>query len=261
MVLHGEELLPIVMTGTIIGTNVEWLTTVFVHHMQSNTTATLLPQQQQSILSDGIPLDEFYYTWANATTAPSAEWQGMLVSFEGEESGIPLAAAQLLWDEDVPYSLTNPTKESIAGWFNASLSSLPDGDFTNGNYVNSTEDSWSFLASEFGITVKQVQMIGTWLRESFFITYTNPALVSTYAALDDGVQEVRDLGWLQWGACNVVSQVLKLSANEAFYFYPGGKPEYGCSDPLAPPLTVAQSKEVMPPPPPVTHQHFLFLKS
>lgn len=245
MVLHGEELLPIVMTGTIIGTNIEWLTSVFVHHMQSNTTASLLPLQQETILSGGTSLDDFYATWANETAAPSEEWEGMLVSFQGQQSGIPLAAAQLLWDDSVPYSLTNLTKESVAGWFNASVSALPDGDFTDGDYIDATTDSWSFLASEFGITVEQVQMIGTWLRESFFVTYTNPSLVTKFSALDNGVKEVRDIGWLQWAACNVVNQDIKVSANKAFYFYPGGKPEYGCSDPLAPPLSVDQSKQLL----------------
>jgi len=205
---------------------------------------SLLPLQQQAIIYD-TSLDDFYSTWANSTTPPSAEWDGMLVSFAGMPSGLPMAAAEQLWDPSVMYSLTNSSQESIAGWFNASISSLPEGDFTEGNYVNATLDSWTFLADRFGITETQVEMIGTWLREQFYTTYADPSLVATYSALDEGVKEVRDIGWLQWGACNVISQEVKISAAKAFYFYPGGKPEYGCSDPLAPPLTVAQSKELL----------------
>ena len=238
-----EEDLIVAFTGPAFWINMEWLTTVFVHHIQVDNQKTYLLSAQKAI---GATSNVFLATWANATSPPSAEWDGMIVSFRGSPSGISEESSAKLWDASVPYSLVNTKGDSTDLWFNATINHLINGSksLSQSHPLEIRVAAQEQLQNLFGLTPTQIEMIADWLRSSFYPIVENPGLIQTYQKDDSGVQEVADLGWLQWASCGVTA--LGRSAASQYHFGPGGKPDYGCF--IAgrlDKLTVDQSKQLL----------------
>jgi len=213
--------LTMAFNGPSYKTNMEWLTTEFVHHNQIDSQKKSLTTSQNNILANGTSINEFYTIWANSTYENSTLWNGMLVSYNGISSGISIESASMLWDSSIEYSLVNSKKETGELWFNATL---PDtSSYDKIPNIETRTSAQAQIQSIFNLTSSQTEMLANWLRNSFFIDVVNPSLISDYA--DEGVEVIEDLGWLQWGSCGVTGLE---SASKKYYFKPGGTIEYGC---------------------------------
>jgi hypothetical protein len=218
----NEEAMQFAFTGPAMGFNIEWLCTEFVLHIETTNQPTYLLSQQTLL---GNASASFYSTWANTTSinnAPSSQWAGMLVSYKGIASGITLDQATALWDPNQNNSLLNP--DTLDVWFMASASEPVNPILSNNRTANITQ-AQQLIQSTFNLTSSQTTMLIDWLKNSFFLTIVDPDLVSTYSAVDPGVEQISDLGWLQWASCGVTRSQ---SAAEIYEFIPGGIPEYGC---------------------------------
>ena len=245
----GEEGLVAGFAGPSMQYNVIWLTTIFVHHLKTTDMNTYLIQEQTNLLINSTSSD-FYSIWANSTTAPSSEWNGMLVSYQLTSSGISVNSAQMMWDAKDEYSFVNP--KAAGYWFNATFPTVvtPFGFEVE---IPPTSEARDLLQSHYNLTDVQFNMVVNWLNNSFFPTILDPALVSTYQEYDSGVQTVQDIGWLQWASCDVLGRGKK-SASEVYPFAPGGTPDYACFTttihfhhipiPISGNLTVNQAKQV-----------------
>lgn len=225
-----EEDLTVAFTGPAFKVNMEWLTTEFVHHIQVDNQESYLKQAQRSIL-DVTSESDFYSTWANATTSNSTLWNGMLVSYQGQPSGISVESSESLWTKNQKYSLLNQDSETLQFWFNVTLPTNQTTIYGKTFDIDARINAHSLLQSTFGLSSDQGEMLADWLRNSFFPVVEDPQLITHYQrTADSTIQVISDLGWAQWGSCSITPK--RTSATQHYYF-PGPSSdfvpiEYGC---------------------------------
>jgi len=187
--------------------------TQFVSAVQFSRLPSELRQQHRLLsppLSTADPT-RFYQVWANSTTAPSSEWDHMLVSTPSSgPSGITLHSAEDLFNQHLPNSLTNTSSASFAVWMQASNQTF-----------STSRSARETLCAEFSLSADQLELILNWIHEQVFVYLIDPAIEEEF-----GVSTAEDLGFLQWGMCSVLKDGVTSVFPEQMFGTP--YPEYGC---------------------------------
>ncbi|MDP2438132.1 MAG: hypothetical protein Q8P67_20510, partial [archaeon] len=208
----GELLLTQGFTGPAMARVFTFLETTFATDTEALHSTAALAAQEASLQG---PSPGFFATWANATEAPSEEWNGMLVSFAGTPSGISLEAAQQLFTAGHPYSLLSTSTLSYQAW----------GTAAQGVNATSRSAMRALLEETFGLSEAQVAMLCTWLRLQFWPLLVEPPLLSQF-----GVPCLQMLAYVQWGTGNVTPTDKKGHHVSVQSLYPDepflGKPEF-----------------------------------
>mmetsp|Transcript_15409 Transcript_15409/g.23086 ORF Transcript_15409/g.23086 Transcript_15409/m.23086 type:complete len:867 (-) Transcript_15409:46-2646(-) len=190
----GSELaLSIGFTGPALEKLFFFLQGEFLSDTVARFSVEALSSQKTLIMTnETLTQSEFLSVWANATSTQhlSPLWQGMLVS-EGAPtpSNISTHSAQALFSPQQPYSLLNNAMHSYQLW-SRTVALLDD--------PHANQPNLELLSDTFDMSIVQVNMVASWLRDAFHPTYTYPLLTVHFE-----VDSIYDLAYLQWGKGSV----------------------------------------------------------
>lgn len=184
-------------TRPLLGSFLDFMTTKYIDVVESQYTPHNLILAKYNIIQQLLPFNDnntiaaeqyFYEQWANATGAPITEidWTGMLVGpaqNTPSPTNLSLATVQLLFNNNVMYSLLDNSTDAAMYWYSARLRPAGDEALT--------------LMNTFNVSFNQLKMITLWRSSSFIPAHVEGALIAESQQYLDGANRT-DIGWIQY---------------------------------------------------------------
>eukprot|EP00753_Platysulcus_tardus_P001348 PLAT1129.2.p1 GENE.PLAT1129.2~~PLAT1129.2.p1 ORF type:complete len:759 (+),score=332.40 PLAT1129.2:19-2295(+) len=198
----SESQVQLGLVGPLLLEAFQWLQSALPHLAGSHSAAALLAAEESKLTALAGSRAAFLATWANATTPPSAEWDGMILG----GSGLPVAVAEAMWSANTSLGLLNGTWAATGTWAQA----------------GEDEDALARVQAEFpSLSASQLLDLLTW-HASYVSNTALPALMASLKQY--GVTHVHQLPYYQWSSANLTDG---LSLHHFFPKYVKFEYEYG----------------------------------
>eukprot|EP01113_Clastostelium_recurvatum_P019618 TRINITY_DN2314_c0_g1_i3.p1 TRINITY_DN2314_c0_g1~~TRINITY_DN2314_c0_g1_i3.p1 ORF type:complete len:757 (+),score=113.95 TRINITY_DN2314_c0_g1_i3:76-2346(+) len=157
--------------------------------------AYLVPNTLQDVLVDGLiasiedvlhdadaSWDYFIKQWNEATSLPTTGNATLWRGFYGSALGLPLSAANSLWNQTITNSFLDSSANSTWNW----------GQMMNGNL------DAGYLVDLFNITHDQARTVVSW-----YTNFTNE-LITPGVLSSNQINSTKALGYIQWGLASLL---------------------------------------------------------